>query len=235
MIFIKSLITDLQKLANPQKAKNLHRFFKTGKGEYGEGDKFLGIIMPIQRKIVKKYKDLPLPEIKELLQSKIHEYRMVALLILVTQFKKAGEKSKKQIFDFYLKQASWINNWDLVDLSAPNIIGQYILDHPKEKPVLYHLVKSHNLWERRISVLATFSFIREKQYRDSLKIAKILLKDKHDLIHKACGWMLREIGKRDQNLLLSFLDKYCRQIPRVMLRYAIEKLDPKTREHYLRL
>ncbi len=232
---LKQLKQDLQKLANPQKAKNLARFFKTGKGEYGEGDIFLGITVPEQRKIANKYKNLPLVDLQNLIKGKIHEQRLVSLLILVNQFKKANQVKQKEIFNFYLKNTNYINNWDLVDLSAPTIVGQYILENSEAKPILYKLAKSNSLWERRISILATFAFIRAKKYQDCLKIAQKLLKDKHDLIHKACGWMLREIGKRDKKLLREFLDKHCRQMPRVMLRYAIEKLSPELRTHYLRL
>jgi 3-methyladenine DNA glycosylase AlkD len=234
-VLLTKLKQDLHKLANPQKAKLLARFFKTGRGEYGEGDIFLGIIVPEQRKIATKYKNLSLSKLEQLLKSKIHEERLINLFILVNQFQKANPAQQKTIFNFYLKNTNYINNWDLVDLSAPDIVGQYILENSEAKPVLYKLAKSSSLWERRISVLATFAFIKAKNYKDSLKIAKKLLKDKHDLIHKACGWMLREVGKRDKKLLREFLDQHCRQMPRTMLRYAIEKLDQKTREYYLRL
>ncbi len=235
---LNKLKQDLQKLANPQKAKLYMRFFKTGRGEYGEGDKFLGLTVPQQRKIVRKYLAISLKELKQLLQSKIHEYRLVALLILVSKFKKAKLISQlaeqKEIFDFYLKHTKFINNWDLVDLSAKDIIGQYVLDNPEEKSIIYNLAKSTNLWEKRISVLACFAFIRQGKFKETLKIAKMLLKDKHDLIHKAVGWMLREVGKKNQQLEEEFLSKYYRKMPRTMLRYAIEKFDLKKREYYLK-
>lgn len=226
---LASLKKDLLRLRNPEKARNLQRFFKTGKGEYGEGDKFFGIVVPEQRKVAKKYSDLTLGDLQELLNSKIHEYRLTALFILVAKFKKA--EKKKEIVDFYLKNTKNINNWDLVDLSAPNIMGEYLIN--REKGILYMLAKSKNLWERRIAVLATFAFIKKNNFEDSLKIAKILLNDKQDLIHKAVGWMLREVGKRDLKALESFLEKNCKRMPRVMLRYAIEKFPEEKRKTYL--
>jgi len=227
---IKDLIKDLQKLANPQKAKILLRFFKTGKGEYGEGDIFLGITVPMQRKIAKEFINLSSKEIQQLLNSEIHEYRLTALIILVLKFKKAEEKEKKQIFDFYLKNTKNINNWDLVDLSAPNIVGAYLLD--KDRSHLNYFAKSKNLWERRIAILSTFTFIRKNQFQDTLRVTKII-KDKNDLIQKAVGWMLREVGKRNQEIEEEFLKKYCKQMGRTALRYAIEKFSNKKRRYYL--
>lgn len=285
---LKSLIKELNQLANPEKAKNLARFFKTGQGEYGEGDIFLGITVPEQRALVKKYQNLNLNDCQKLLKSKIHEHRLVALLILVAKFKKfqkysiyqsslssprlrggvpqsgtegcinsttpsplrratppqrGGEvinksaqnqyKIQQKIFNLYLKNAKYINNWDLVDLSAPNIVGNYLLD--KDRKILYRLANSKNLWQRRIAILATFEFIKNNQFDDSIKIAKILLNDNHDLIHKAVGWMLREIGKRDQKLLENFLNQHAHQMPRTMLRYSIEKFPEKKRLYYLKI
>ncbi len=225
---------ELNNLKNPAKAKILQKFFKTGKGEYGEGDIFLGIIAPKQREIVKKYfKQTSLNNIQKLLNSKIHEYRLVGILILVEKFKKADEKFKKEIFNFYLKNTKKINNWDLVDLSAPNIVGDFLLN--KNSKVLYNLVRSKNLWERRISIISTLAFIYQNKFEHTIKISKILLKDKHDLIHKAVGWMLREIGKRDEQELIKFLNKYVLQMPRTTLRYSIEKLPEKKRKYYLKL
>lgn len=225
---------ELRELGYPKKAKISARFFKTGKGEYGEGDIFLGIKVPDQRKVAKKYTYLKLEGLQKLLQSKIHEERLVALLILVNKYQKAEEGLKREIYKFYLKNSRYINNWDLVDLSAPKIVGAYLLDKPKERKVLYKLAKSLDLWERRISILATYTFIRNKQLKDTLKIAQILLGDKHDLIHKAAGWMLRELGKVDQKKEEEFLQKHYRVMPRVMLRYAIEKFDREKREYYLK-
>jgi 3-methyladenine DNA glycosylase AlkD len=228
---LADLQKDLKKLATKEKSKNLSRFFKTGKGEYGEGDIFLGVMVPQQREVAKKYPDLSLSDLQELLNSKIHEFRLTALFILVHQFSRASEVEKKKIVDFYLKNSRNINNWDLVDLSAPKILGPYLLD--KERKILYKLVKSKLLWERRIAVLAAFAFIREHDFKDVINLAETLLKDSHDLMHKAVGWMLREVGKREEKVLVEFLDKYRKIMPRTMLRYAIEKFNPIIRQKYL--
>lgn len=229
---LSQLQKEMQSLANPKKAKDYARYFKTGKGEYAEGDIFLGIVVPFQRKLNAKYKDLSLHEIQQLLNSKIHEHRSVALFILACQFKKADEKKKEAIVRLYLKNTRNINNWDLVDLSAPKILGEYLLD--KDRKVLYKMASSSLLWDRRIAVLATFAFINKNDFKDSLNIAELLLKDKHDLMHKAVGWMLREIGKRNQKAEEDFLKKHYREMPRTMLRYAIEKFDDKKREFYMK-
>ena len=232
---INDLKKDLEKAADPEKAKLLQRFFKTGKGEYGEGDVFLGIVVPKQREVAKKYQDIELSEMSHLLSSEIHEFRLVALLILTYKLKNKHItiQEKEKIFHFYLKNAQKgnINNWDLVDLSAPNIVGTHLLD--KDRKILYKLAKSNNLWEKRISVLATFMFIKYKDYKDSLKIAELLLEDKHDLMDKAVGWMLREIGKRDTKEEEKFLKKHYKKMPRTMLRYAIEKFPENKRQAYL--
>ncbi|MBS3100170.1 DNA alkylation repair protein [Candidatus Pacearchaeota archaeon] len=228
---LNELKKELNSIANPEKAQILQRFFKTGKGEYGEGDIFLGIIVPEQRKIAKKYSDLTLNALKELLNSEIHEHRLISLFILINKYKKSDEAEKKKIFDFYLLNTRKINNWDLVDLSAPNIVGEYLAN--KNKDILYSLAKSDNLWEKRIAVLSTFSFIKEKNFNNSLKISEMLLNDKHDLIHKAVGWMLREIGKRNVNSEKEFLDKHYKVMPRTMLRYAIEKFPEEERKRYM--
>lgn len=222
---------DLSQLSNSERAKNLSWFFKTGKGQYGEGDIFLGISVPEQRKVAKRYIDLSLKDLQELLSSKIHEHRLTALLILVFKYEKADNVGKEQIFRFYLKNTENINNWDLVDLSAPRIIGDYL--YKKDRSILFKLAKSNNLWERRIAILSTFNFIRNNDFEDSLSIAKLLLHDEHDLIHKAVGWMLREIGKKDQEIEERFVSKYCSEMPRTMLRYAIEKFDENKRKYYL--
>jgi len=229
---------ELNKLKNPVKAKVLQGFFKTNKGEYGEGDIFLGISVPAQRKIVKKYfssKGGPVTDwkidIQKLLNSKNHEYKMTGVLILVEKYKQGNNEQKKEIFNFYFKNTNNINNWDLVDLSAPSIIGNYLLN--KDKKILYKLAKSKNFWERRISIVATLTFIRAKQFKEAIKISELLLKDSEDLIHKAVGWMLREVGKRDETDLIKFLNKYVLQMPRIMLRYSIERLSEKKRKYYL--
>ncbi len=228
---LADLKSDLQALADPEKAALLSRFFKTGKGEYGEGDVFLGIMVPGQRKIAKRYAGLPLRDIDKLLSSKIHERRLVSLLILVDKYKKADPEGKREIADLYLANTRRINNWDLVDLSAPHILGDYFLD--KERSVLYRLARSKNLWERRISILSTFTFIRNNDFGDAFRIAEMLLGDEHDLIHKAVGWMLREVGKRDLQTEEDFLRKHYRRMPRTMLRYAIERFVEEKRRFFL--
>ena len=221
----------LQKMGDKEDAKFLQKFFKTGPGQYGEGDIFLGIRVPALRKLAKEYKSLPIKEISYLLHSPYHEVRLFALISLVNAFTKADEPTRKRIYDLYLANTKHINNWDLVDLSAPNIVGAYLLE--KSRKPLYQLAKSKILWERRIAVLATFYFIKSYQYEDSFKIAEILLGDKEDLIHKAVGWMLREIGKRNTDIAENFLRTHCRTMPRTMLRYAIEKFPPEKRKNYL--
>ena len=233
-IMLKNLLNDLDKAANSKKAKLLAGFFKTGKGEYGEGDIFLGIMVPEQRSLAKKYvAGLGLAEIQKLMDSKYHEHRLVALFLLIEKYKKGDEKIKKEIISAYLRNAKRgkINNWDLVDLSAPKILGDYLFN--KKKDLLYKLARSKSLWERRIAVLATFAFIKEKSFSDSLAISRLLIFDKQDLIHKAVGWMLREIGKRDLKVEVKFLDRYAQLMPRTMLRYAIEKFTPDERQKYL--
>jgi 3-methyladenine DNA glycosylase AlkD len=222
---------EMSQLSDPDRAKNLSWFFKTGKGQYGEGDIFLGIPVPKQRKVAKKYVNLSLDDLQELLNTKIHEYRFTALVILVSKYRKAEEMGKKEIFDFCLRNTKNINNWDLVDLSAPRIIGDYLLN--KERSILYKLAKSNSLWERRLSILSTFAFIDDNDFEDALNISELLLNDEHDLIHKAVGWALREIGKRDQNIEERFLTKHYLHMPRTMLRYAIEKFDKNKRQNYL--
>ena len=229
MSTLKSLKTELQQLANPNQKEILQRFFKTAKGEYGEGDIFLGIKVPVLRKVAKKYPALSRTDIQTLLKSNIHEYRLIALVMLINQYNKANDKHK--IFEFYLKNTPYINNWDLVDISAPKIVGDYLLDKPRD--ILYQLAQSTNLWERRIAIIATMTFIKNQDFTDTLQLTEILLNDKHDLIHKAVGWMLREVGKQEQNVLEIFLNQHYQQMPRTMLRYAIEKFAETKRKFYL--
>lgn len=228
---LSNLKKDLLEKANPKKAALLQRFFKTGPGEYGEGDIFLGIMVPETRKLAKKYGSLPLSYVQKIINSKIHEERLLGFLILVNNFEKGDEKIRKEIFNFYIKNAKKANNWDLVDLSAHKISGAYLLK--RNKSILYRLARSKNLWEKRISVISTFQFIKYNSFEDSLKIAEILLKDKHDLIHKAVGWMLREIGKRNLKVEERFLKKHLKEMPRTALRYAIEKFPKSKRIGYL--
>ena len=229
---ITEIKKEIKKNADPQKAILLQRFFKTAPGEYGEGDIFLGIMVPVQRSIVKKYKDLPLKDIKDLLNSGIHEERLIALLILVEQYKKGNDRIKEDIFTFYHLHRKRINNWDLVDLTAHRISGAYLMD--KDKSLLYKLAESKNIWDKRIAVLSAFHFIKNNFFDDALCLAQKLLEDKHDLIHKAVGWMLREIGNRDINTEEGFLEKNYKKMPRTMLRYAIEKFPEKKRLGYLK-
>lgn len=229
---LKALKNELIEIADPDKAKVLSRFFKTGKGEYGEGDVFLGIPVPEQRRIAEKYQGLTVSDIKKLLSSTTHEHRLVALLILIIQYRKESPDGKKRLCDFYLNNRAQVNNWDLVDLSAHHILGDYLLD--KDRAVLYQLAASDNVWERRIAIMSTFAFIRKNQFKDTFSIAEILLQDKHDLIHKAAGWMLREIGKKNQAAEEEFLLKYFKEMPRTMLRYAIERFGDEKRKFYLR-
>ncbi|MFH2136893.1 MAG: DNA alkylation repair protein [Candidatus Omnitrophota bacterium] len=232
MMLIKKLRKDLKKHANKEKAKILQSFFKTGPGEYGHGDKFIGVVVPSVRKIAQQYIDADLKSVLELLKSAIHEERLLALIILILQYEKGDNFKKKVIFTIYLKYTRYINNWDLVDLTAGRIIGDYLLK--KDKTILFKLARSIDLWERRISIIASFAFIRNGQFTQTLKISRILLKDKEDLIHKAVGWMLREIGKRDIESEEFFLRKEYKKMPRTMLRYAIERFSEQKRQAYLK-
>lgn len=222
----------LQQHASKEKAAIYKRFFKTGPGQYGEGDVFIGLTMPEQRKIAQQFKELPLREIVTLLHSKIHEHRMTALVITTLQFTAGNEQKKKTIYDTYMTEREHINNWDLVDVTAPRIVGTYLLD--KSRNILYKLAKG-NLWEKRIAIVATFTFMRHGEKEDVLKLAERYLPEKHDLTHKATGWMLRELGKRvSEKELEQFLQKHYDKIPRTTLRYAIERFPEKKRKAYLK-
>jgi 3-methyladenine DNA glycosylase AlkD len=227
---LSQLKQELNSLSNPEKAKVLQRFFKTGPGQYGEGDIFLGITVPEVRKTAKSYIKIELKELKQLLSSKIHEERLAALEILV--FKYESSENKQHFFEFFMKNIEFVNNWDLVDLTAPKIVGNFLLN--RKRNLLFTLATSENLWERRIAIVATYEFIKNDEFQDTLKISEILLKDKHDLIHKAVGWMLRELGKKNQDSLEDFLKKHKKEMPRTMLRYAIEKFEEEKRKFYLR-
>jgi 3-methyladenine DNA glycosylase AlkD len=229
---LTELKKELKEVADKEQAVNLQRFFKTGKGEYGEGDIFYGIKVPVQRTIAKKHRDISLPELQELLNSPIHEERLVSLFILVDQYTEGDDKTKENIYKFYLKNTKKINNWDLVDLSAPKIVGAHLLNNDKE--ILFKLAKSSNLWEKRISILSTMFFIKNLQFETTFNLAEILLNDKHDLIHKAVGWMLREVGNKNINEEEKFLKKHYKKMPRTMLRYAIEKFPEVKRKAYLK-
>jgi 3-methyladenine DNA glycosylase AlkD len=225
------LVKELLKHRNKEKAAFFPRFFRTGKGEYGEGDVFIGVTIPHLRAIAKNYRTLSMREIEALLKDKRHEVRWCALFILVEQFKKGDEAAKKKIYEFYLDHLKWVNNWDLVDSSAYHIVGEYLLD--KDRKILRKMAKSKHLWTERVAMVSTFAFIRKGQLQDTFEIAEMFLSHKHDLMHKAAGWMLREAGKRNEVALMRFLDENAPVMPRTMLRYAIEKFDEKERKRYL--
>lgn len=228
---VNEITQELKHAGTTDRAKASQRYFKTGPGEYGEGDVFVGVTMPQQRLIANKHLDLTLGQIQSLLNSKIHEMRMIGLLILTYQFPKTS--NQEQIFNFYLKNSPRINNWDLVDVSAPKIVGSYLYD--KNRNILLKLAKSKLLWDRRIAIISTAAFIDNRESEWTFRIAAILLNDKEDLIHKAVGWMLREVGKNcGEEVLRKFLNEHAKTMPRTMLRYAIEKFDPKTRGKYLK-
>ncbi|NCN44958.1 MAG: DNA alkylation repair protein [Candidatus Pacebacteria bacterium CG10_big_fil_rev_8_21_14_0_10_36_11] len=238
MTMTSSLIKDLEKLKNLEKAKVLQRFFKTGKGQYAEGDIFWGITVPQQRKVAQKFAPkilTNLPDLKNLIASPIHEIRLTSLLSMVYAYKKATEKQKGIIFNLYFSQRKYINNWDLVDVTTPNIIGDYILNNPERQKEIFNLISSNNLWERRISILACFPFIKNNDFKQILKIGKQVLNDRHDLIHKASGWMLREVGKRNEQILKDFLYLNATKMPRTMLRYTIEKFPEDIRLEFLKM
>ncbi|MBM7560385.1 DNA alkylation repair protein [Marinitoga litoralis] len=225
---LEEIIKEMNENYNEKKAKGNYKFFQTHPGGYGEGDEFLGLTVPIQRKIAKKYKDLTLEDVEKLLQSKYHEHRLTALYILILNFK----KKKEEVIDFYLRNLDRVNNWDLVDSSAPYLLGPYLED--KDRSILYELAKSDNLWKQRIAIISTLYFIKNNDFEDALKISEMLLNHKHDLIHKAVGWMLREIGKRNKKIEEEFLKKYYKNMPRTMLRYAIEKFPEEERQKILK-
>jgi 3-methyladenine DNA glycosylase AlkD len=237
MITTKELEKDLRAIGSQRSAGDIAligRFFKSYKGGYSEGDVFIGVKVPWVREVCKKYKDMSLGEIEKALESPVHEVRLAAVIIMTNQAssKKASEALKKSLFDLYLRRTDRVNNWDIVDLSCRDVVGEYLQDKPRD--VLYKLARSKDLWERRIAIVSTWAFIRRKQYGDTFKLAEILLHDSHDLIHKATGWMLRETGKRgDREGLVQFLDAHAKEMPRTMLRYAIEHFDPATRAKYM--
>ena len=227
---------ELQKYASDHDALFLQRFFKTGEGQYGYGDVFIGVRVPQTRKVCNEFKDLPLIEIQKLLDSEIHEHRLAGLIIMTLQYPKADQSVQQDIYDLYLKNIykGRINNWDLVDLSADKIMGAHLYDQPRD--ILFRLAKSDKLWERRVSILTTFGFIKRGDPSTTIEIAEVLLHDTEDLIQKAVGWMLREVGKRcDETILTDFLDQHAHNMPRTALRYSIERLNPETRRHYMSL
>lgn len=226
------ILSELLSMANPEKGTFLQRFFKTGPGQYAEGDVFLGLVVPLTRSIAKANKQTPLSELQLLMESEYHEARLCALLIVVEKFKKASEAEREELYAFYLKNARRINNWDLVDVTCPHVVGLYLLD--KDRSRLYDLAESDNLWEQRIAMVSTITFIRNREFTDTLALAERLMTHKHDLMHKAVGWMLREVGKKDRNTLTGFLEQYATKLSRTSLRYAIEHYPEDQRQYFLK-
>ncbi len=225
----------MRRAASPVRAKGALRYFKSGPGEYGEGDRFLGLNAAGMHGAARRFRDLPPGDVQTLLRSQWHEERAVALLILVQQFRRGDEAQRGRIYKLYLRSTQHINNWDLVDCSAEHIVGPWLAERPGERRrVLNRLAGSRSLWERRIAMLATFGYIRQGDFREALRIAEMLLDDEHDLIHKAAGWMLREVGKRDAKALRGFLRQHVGRMPRTMLRYAIERFSARERQAWLR-
>jgi 3-methyladenine DNA glycosylase AlkD len=227
-----NLQIELRKLAKPEKIPIYKNFFKTGKGEYGEGDEFIGVTVPDSRKVAKANVDISYEDLVHIIKSRIHEDRLCALITLVYKFEKVKtEQEKKRAVDFFIQYHLYANNWDLVDTVSDKILGPWLID--RDKSLLYEYAHSSNLWERRIAIITTFHFIRQGEFEDTIRISEILLNDKHDLIHKAVGWMLREMGKREQQELIHFLNKHYKNMPRTMLRYSIERLPEQSRKGYL--
>ncbi|MGA0556943.1 DNA alkylation repair protein [Larkinella sp. VNQ87] len=224
---------ELLALADPEKAGFFKRFFKTGPGQYGEGDEFLGLSVPQQRVIAAQYRLLPPDETEQLVRDPYHECRLTGLIIWTNQAKRPGEENRKLIFDYYLRNKAFVNNWDLVDTSCPGIVGNYLLN--KDRSILYELVRENHLWSQRIAMVSTLAFIRKNQFQDTFQLAELLLTHRHDLIHKAVGWMLREVGKKNPDALEEFLHDHAGQLPRTALRYAIERFEPARRKYYLEL
>lgn len=229
----QDVMEELGKYEDPSSAQFAARFFKTGPGEYGEGDVFIGLTVPQVRSVCKMYQKLSLPQIEQLLESEIHEHRLAAVIIMTEQAKCASEEDRKQLYELYLRRTDRINNWDLVDVSCREVVGGYLMERSR-KP-LYKLADSGSIWERRIAIVSTWQFIRVGQLADTFAIAELLLSDTHDLIHKAVGWMLREAGKKDEEALKNFLDQHAYHMPRTMLRYSIERLQPDERAFYMNM
>ena len=230
-IIHKDIIQAFRKEGRPEIAEHSSRFFKTAIGEYGEGDRFLGIRVPVVRTYAKKYKGASPAVVRKLLTSEFHEERLLSVILLVEKFKSGSAEDRKSIYEMYIGHTAYINNWDIIDTSAPHIVGAYLKDRSKHK--LYEFARSDSLWERRIAIMATFHYIRQTEFEAALEISELLVHDKEDLIHKAVGWMLREIGKRDRVAEERFLKKHIKRMPRTMLRYAIEKFPEKKRKAYL--
>lgn len=228
----ENALAELKRHEDKEKAKFLSGFFKTKKGEYAEGDVFLGIVVPETRIVSRKFKELPTSEIAKLFRSEFHEARLLAVIILTLQFESMSGAGQEAIVRFYVDNRKYINNWDLVDLSAYKILGAYLYE--RDRKLIYQLANSDNLWEKRISVVSTYYFIKKDDFEDTIRLCEKFLTESHDLMHKACGWMLREVGKRDESVLLEFLERYAPYMPRTMLRYSIEKLPEELRQKYLK-
>lgn len=223
----------LRTVADSSRVSTLQRFFKTGPGEYADGDIFIGVTVPQVRKLTRLFEEMPFAEVKKLLRSAIHEERLLALLIWVRQYQRGDPEVRDQIFHGYTAQVKWINNWDLIDVTAPHIVGSH-LSKSNPRSVLYEWAVSDDLWYRRIAIMSTFHFIKHEDFADTVRIAGILLRDEHDLIQKAVGWMLREVGKRDRATEEAFLERHYKKMPRTMLRYAIEQFEETRRQAYLK-
>jgi len=241
-----NILKDLKKVSSKERATNSSRFFKTGKGEYGEGDVFVGIRTPDIRKISKQYlKELTLVDLDFFFHNKIHEYRLFAVISLTYMYEdtkkipdeRIKEKRREEIFNYYVKNCKWVNNWDLVDVSAPKIVGEFLKNKERDKrrKILYDFVRSDNLWDQRIAIVSTYVFIKEGEFKEILELSKLLMNHKHNLIHKALGWMLREVGKKNEGILKIFLDDYANKMPRTMLKYSVERLNDEDRQRYLNL
>ena len=231
MDIITTIIEELTALSSDEKRQVLPRFFKTGPGEYGEGDLFIGTAVPDTRQVAKAHRDISMADVEALLNSEWHEVRLAALLIMVAKANKADDSTRKELFDFYLSHTDRINNWDLVDLSVKTIVGEYLMGKPRDQ--LYILAKSQSPWEVRMAIVSTFAFIRKGELDDTYRLCDMLMNHKHELIHKACGWMLREAGKRDPGRLRDWLAPRCAVMPRTMLRYAVEKFDAEERRRFM--
>jgi 3-methyladenine DNA glycosylase AlkD len=231
----QAVLAELEKHSTPSDAAFLQRFFKTGEGQYGAGDVFIGVRVPQTRQVAKKFKDITLEEIEDLLESPIHEVRLCAVIIMTLEAKRADDSKSKALYELYLRRSDRVNNWDLVDLSCREVVGGYLLKHPEEQSVLKKLAKSDLIWDRRIAMISTWQFMRAGQLDQAFEIAEMLLGDKQDLMHKAVGWMLRDAGDRDGERLRAFLTKHIGEIPRTALRYAIEHFDPEERQYFLKL
>lgn len=232
----KQALADLKGYASAEKKQVLQRFFKTGAGEYGEGDVFLGVVVPQTRKLARTYREMGWVEVRKLLRSPYHEARLLGLFIMVEQYKKADPAGREKIFHRYMENRKAVNNWDLVDTTAPYIVGEWLIDKgDRKRGELFRLARSESLWDRRIAMISTFAWIRKGDFEDTIRLAELLLNDSHDLMHKAVGWMLREVGKRDEPVLETFLKEHAAGMPRTMLRYAIEKFPEKKRKRYMRM